>query len=514
MEKPWIWPFEIAEYLQKWILEIRAPAFLIVDGEGRLVSKGGDLSHYGFGALREGQSASTEAYFLEGLLPLDGSSLALSRVGTAPGVFADIHLFHVQDGDCILLLDASEEVAERMQIEQALRRTEEQLRQAEKMEAIGRLAGGVAHDFNNLLTVILGYSTILADALTEGKLQTAAREVKEAASRAAVMTRHLLSFSRRQVRRVERLNVNAIISGLEEPLRRLIGEDIVLSIILDSSLASVEADRGQLEQILINLAVNARDAMPKGGPLEIRTANVRIDEPYISSHTGIQVRHGTYASISVSDRGCGMDAETRAHAFEPFFTSKAPGQGTGLGLSIVHGIVSQSGGEIILTSEVGKGTRIKILLPAAEEAATVAKAAAAGHGMAAYSPARGTETVLVVEDEDPVRRLIREVLTDLGYIVLESAEPPLALAMCERYAGRIDLLVTDFIMPQMNGRELAERIVAAHPETRVLYVSGYTKESFAKRGMELPGSVFLGKPFTPALLADRVREALCRPASL
>lgn len=508
MEKNWNWPLGVVEYLQRWILESRWPAFLVANEEGRVVSKGGDLPRYGLENLSEGEVATERAYFLEGLLPLDSSGATLSRVEAAAGVFADIHLFSVDGGDCVLLLDATEEVAERAQIEQALRQTEEHLRQAEKMEALGRLAGGVAHDFNNLLTVILGYSHVLSDSLTADQPRSAALEITQAAERAAAMTRHLLSFSRRQVRQLEVLDLNEVISRSQPLLRRLIGEDIALAVTLDSSLASVEADRGQMDQVLINLAVNARDAMPNGGPLEIRTMNVRLDETHTGHLVGKPLRHGAYVSVLVSDGGCGMDAETRARAFDPFFTSKECGQGTGMGLSIVYGIITQSGGEIILASEIGKGTRVEILLPAVEKAPLTA------HEQVDESLARGTETVLVVEDEDAVRKLMREVLTNLGYAVLDHAEPSIALSWCAGYFNRIDLLVTDLIMPEMNGRELAARIVAAHPETRVLYVSGYAEESFAKRGVELPGSLFLGKPFTPRLLADRVREALARPTAV
>ena len=473
-----------------------------------MVADGGDLSRYGLADLREGDIAVQQAYFLEGLLPLGDSSSVLSSVETAPEVFADIHLIRTANGDCTLFLDATQEVTERAQIEQALRQTEEQLRQAEKMEALGRLAGGVAHDFNNLLTVILGYSENLLNTELGEKSRIAAREIRQAADRAAEMTRRLLSFSRHQARHAEVLDLNKLISGLQPLLRRLIGEDFVLTTILDSSLALVEVDRGQMEQVLINLAANARDAMPMGGPIEIRTANIDVDVADRSSHRAEQLHRGPHVGLSVIDTGCGMDADTMARAFEPFFTSKESGKGTGLGLAIVYGIIAQSGGEIFLTSEVGKGTRVEILLPAVD------KAPLPGIGAADKVPIRGTETVLLVEDEDAVRQLVHQTLTELGYSVLEFDEPFAALALCERHSEKVDLLVTDFIMPSMNGRELAKRIVASHPETRVLYMSGYAKESFSKRGLTLPGSVFLAKPFTPGILADRVREALGRPVSI
>jgi signal transduction histidine kinase/ActR/RegA family two-component response regulator len=505
VEKKWTWPPGIVEYLQRWILEFRSPAFLVTDREGRVVSKGGDLRRYDLEDLHEGDRATEKAYFLEGLLPLDSSRSALSRVEAAPGVFADIHLFPVDSGDCMLLLDATEEVVERTHIERALRQTEEQLRQAEKMEALGRLAGGVAHDFNNLLTIIMGYSHILTDSLTGDQPRSAALEITEAAERAAAMTRHLLSFSRRQVRRVEILDLNQVISRAQPLLRRLIGEDVTLAVTLDPALAAVEADRGQIDQVLINLAANARDAMPYGGTLEILTRNVNVDETSMRQDGGRQLRHGSYVSISVKDSGHGMDTETRARAFEPFFTSKESGQGTGLGLSIVYGIVTQSGGEILLVSEIGRGTQVEILLP------SVQKTPAPSCAPVETTAARGTGTILVVEDDDAVRKLMREVLAELGYAVLEYTDPSAAIAWCQAHPARVELLLTDLIMPEMNGSKLAARILAVHPETRVLYVSGYAEESFARRGLDLTGATFLEKPFTPRLLADRVREALSRP---
>jgi signal transduction histidine kinase/CheY-like chemotaxis protein len=481
---------------------MRSPGFLVTDPQVRLVSTGGDLARFGLGDLREGESPLRQAYFLEGLLPIDGSHSVLCRVETAAGVFADIHLFHITEGDCVLLLDATGEVMERAEIEQALRRTEEQLRQSEKMQALGRLVGGVAHDFNNLLTIILGYSHVLMDAPLDSKYHSAASGIKGAAEKAAQMTRHLLSFSRRQTRHAEVLDLNALISRLHPLLRRLIREDIVFKLKEDPSLAFVEADSGQIDQVLLNLVTNAGDAMPNGGILEVSTANIEINEEYLSTHPGTQLRPGPHVQLSVQDTGRGMDAETMARAFEPFFTSKRAGQGTGLGLAIVYGIVYQSNGDIILTSRVSRGTRIEIFLPAVE------KPLSSTQRGEEQSLARGSETILLVEDEDSVRQLVREFLTGLGYKVLESGEPEAALALCDRHRGRIDLLMTDFIMPKMNGSELAARIAAIHPEARVLYMSGYAQESPTKRGMDLKECVFLSKPFAPGTLADRVREAL------
>ena len=496
------WPDEVVQHLQQWFLSRRSPGFLIIDPRATVVSTGGDLVHYGLGDLRPGESPLTQAYFLEGLLPVDGSLPVLYEVETAPGIFADIHLFRVAEGDCVLLLDATIDVVERSRIEQALRQTEEQLRQSEKMEALGRLVGGVAHDFNNLLTVILGYSYMLIDASADARYRSAAVEIKDAADKAAQMTQHLLSFSRRQARHLEILDLNALISKLHSLLRRLIREDIELSIKADPVSPCVQADAGQMEQVLMNLVTNARDAMPGGGVLEVGTANVEVDEDYLSAHPNSRLRTGPHAQLWVQDSGYGMDADTMARAFEPFFTSKALGRGTGLGLSIVYGIIYQGNGDIVLTSRVGAGTRVEILLPAA------AKPLSEAQGSEEERLARGSETVLLVEDEGAVRELVHEFLTGLGYKVLESAEPETALALCHSHPDRIDLLMTDLVMPQMNGGELAARIVAIHPETKVLYMSGYARESQFSRGAELENSVFLGKPFTPRALAERVREAL------
>jgi CheY-like chemotaxis protein len=372
------------------------------------------------------------------------------------------------------------------------------------MEALGRLAGGVAHDFNNLLTIILGYSDMLLKAVPSGEFGQAARQITMAATRAAEMTQRLLSFSRRQVPRVEVLDLNKLISGLQQLLRRLIGEDIALDAILAPGLGSVEADHGQMEQMIINLAANARDAMLKGGHLEIRTANVVVDDRYLRIHPSSHLRYGPHVSVSVVDDGCGMDAETKARAFEPFFTSKPLGQGTGLGLSIVYGIITQAGGDVELSSEIGKGTRVEVLLPAVQKTLDMEPTTEDS-----LQP-NGTETILVVEDEEGVRNMVRAALTRLGYTILECSDPSDAVALCDRYAGQIDLLLTDLIMPRMDGSELARRVMVSRPQIRVLYMSGYAIESFAKRGVRLPANVFLEKPFTTGILAERVREALAR----
>jgi signal transduction histidine kinase/ActR/RegA family two-component response regulator len=497
------WPPTIDEYLQRFVLGVRFPAFLTTDLEGRVVSQGGDLSRYGLEYLHPGDRAAEQAYFLEGLLPTHGDRSALSRVETSNGIFADIHLFSVEGTDCVLLLDASREVSERAQIEHALRETQELLRQAEKMEALGRLAGGVAHDFNNLLTVILGYGQVLSDKAATTEFGRVGHEIVMAAKKAAAMTQQLLSFSRRQVRSVEVVDLNGLIVGVERLLQRLIGEDIAVSTVLDCNLGRVEVDRAQMEQILVNLAANARDAMPAGGRLEIRTMNVEVDEAFLRMHPSVKLRYGPHVSMTVTDTGCGMDAETCARVFEPFFTSKQAGQGTGLGLSIVYGIVTQAAGGVIVTSAIGNGTRVEVLLPSIHKAVTAEAAAAVA------SPATGTETILVVEDEEGVRNLMSAILTDLGYHVIACSEPVAALRICAR-PGKIDLLVTDLLLPHMNGTKLAESVTMNRPEMCVLYVSGYAPESFLEGHGQLPGILFLAKPFTRAMLADKVREALDR----
>jgi len=500
------WPREVFDYVRTWVLSTRSPAFLVTDSRTRLVASGGDLAHFGLAGLRKGACPLTQAYFLEGLLPIGGSPSVLYRVETIEGTFADLHLFPIEEGDCVLLLDSSSEVTERSRIEEALRQTEEQLRQSEKMEALGRLVGGVAHDFNNLLTVILGYSHVLTDAPIETKYRSAAVEIRGAADKAARMTQHLLSFSRRQARRPEVLDLNALISRLHSLLRRLIREDIVLNIKPDRALPFIEADAGQLEQVLMNLVTNARDAMPNGGILEVGTAKVQVDEDYLRAHPDSRLCPGPHVQLWVQDTGYGMNAETKARAFEPFFTSKASGHGTGLGLAIVYGVIYQSNGDIVLTSDVGAGTRVEILLPAVEKTLSEVP------GGEDEGLERGSETVLLVEDEDAVRQLVREFLTGLGYTVLESAEPAAALALCKGHCGTIDLLMTDFIMPHMNGAELATKVLAIHPEAQVLYMSGYAQEFNISQPTDLGDYVFLGKPFTPQTLADRVREALGRRA--
>ncbi len=383
----------------------------------------------------------------------------------------------------------------------AEREKEEQLRQSQKMEAIGKLAGGIAHDFNNLLTAITGYSELTLRRLSEtDPLRRNIEEIKKAGNRAASLTRQLLAFSRKQVLQPQVMDFNAVLVEMFKMLQRLIGEDIDLLPVLDPSLGQIKADPGQIHQVLINLAVNARDAMPQGGKLTIKTANIHIDEEYASHH--ISVRPGRYVMLSVSDSGSGMDEATQARIFEPFFTTKEAGKGTGLGLSTVYGIIKQSGGNIWVYSEVGKGTTFKIYLPRADQEAEAKEDAVRDEHPV------GTETILLVEDEEMVRNLTREILQMSGYKVIEARHGVEALQVCEQYDGHIQLMLTDVVMPQMGGRVLAEQSARLRPEMRVLYMSGYTDDAIVHHGVLDKDVAFIEKPFPPDALARKVREVL------
>ncbi len=421
----------------------------------------------------------------------------VSRDGTRTPYFFTGELVVLDDRRCIV--GTAIDLVER-------RRLESQLRQSQKMEAIGRLAGGVAHDFNNVLTVILSNSEMLAGGLgPEDPRRQELIEIRDAAQRAATLTRQLLAFSRKQVLKPRVLSLNAVVVTLEKMLRRLIGEDIELATELQPELWAVEADPGQLEQIIMNLAVNARDAMPEGGRLSIATDNADIDDGFAREH--FPMVPGRYVMLAVSDSGAGMDAETQRHIFEPFFTTKPRGRGTGLGLSMVYGIVKQSGGYIWAYSEPGEGAKFEVYFPCAEGDRSDAKAA-----LATGSALPGKETVLLAEDEDSVRRLARRILEEVGYTVLEARGATEALRISEGWDGPIDLLLTDVVMPELNGRELAERLSVLRPRIQILYISGYTDHEILD-GIIGPGNNFLQKPFTPEALTNKVREALDVPAS-
>ena len=382
------------------------------------------------------------------------------------------------------------------------RRTEEQLLQAQKMEAIGRLAGGIAHDFNNLLTTILGYSElILSSHPADGTLREEVGEIRKASERAASLTRQLLAFSRKQVIAPRILNLNEVVVEVAKLLGRLIGEDIALLTILEPSLGSVRADPVQIEQVLLNLTINSRDAMPRGGRITLETRNVTRSEPLAGLH--FSVPPGDYVVLSVRDTGIGMDAETQSRVFEPFFTTKETGKGTGLGLSTVYGIVKQSGGYILVASQVDRGTTFEIYLPRTEAAADAALRVASRS-----APAAGSELILLAEDEDALRRLARRVLEAQGYTVLEAQSAEEAYALAQRFPGQTRLLITDIVMTGVSGRELAHRVLEAWPQTRVLYVSGYVDGAVGNDSGIEPGAHFLQKPFTPDTLVRKVREVL------
>jgi PAS domain S-box-containing protein len=393
-------------------------------------------------------------------------------------------------------------ITERKHGEQALRQSEEQIRQLQKLEAIGKLAGGVAHDFNNLLTVIIGRCELMVSQLSlESALRRDIDLVHTTAERAAALTRQLLAFSRKQILEPKVLEPNSVVSGLASMLKRLIGEDIDFAYHPGDAVGRVKVDPGQLEQMIVNLVVNARDAMPQGGCITIETASVELAEPY--AHDQHELPPGAYVMLGISDTGVGMDAATRARIFEPFFTTKPIGEGTGLGLSTVYGVVKQSGGGISVYSEPGEGTVFKVYLPRVDEE-PVRQYAAPG------SPrtSSGSETILVVEDQAEVRDFVRDGLVQYGYRVLDARTPAEALQILERHQGVIHLLVTDVVMPQMSGRELAERLTAREPTLKVLYMSGYTESAIVRHGRLDAGTVLLQKPFAPDALADKVRTVL------
>jgi PAS domain S-box-containing protein len=378
----------------------------------------------------------------------------------------------------------------------------EQLRQSLKMEAIGRLAGGVAHDFNNLLTAILGYSELLTIRLGEDhRLAGSVKEIRKAAERAAALTRQLLAFSRKQVLQPKLVDLNSIVSEVAQMLHRLIGEDVALVTLLDPTLARVKADPGQIEQVILNLAINARDAMPHGGRLTLETANAQFDERQAQPYAGLQP--GKYALLIVSDTGVGMDEKTLPRIFEPFFTTKDTGQGTGLGLSTVYGIVKQSGGYIWVTSTPGRGATFKVGLPWAAEPSAEHRPEPVPTELD-----RRTETVLLVEDEDALRELVTDFLKSMGYSVLAARDGYDALEIAKRATGPIHVLLTDVIMPGMSGFDLSRRFAITHPTLKVVFMSGYSEEAIAQHGTVGPGSSFLQKPFSRAGLARKLSEVL------
>lgn len=414
----------------------------------------------------------------------------------------ELSLSKMGEGSEIYFTGIIRDISERKKAEEELRQSEEQLRQSQKMETVGQLAGGVAHDFNNLLTAIIGYCELALYKLEpDNPLHKDVGEIKRAANRAATLTRQLLAFGRKQIFQPKVLHLNEVLLEMDKMLRRLIGEEIELKTVLSPALGWARADQAQIEQVISNLILNARDAMPSGGIMTVETRNSELDENYTRNH--VDTKAGSFIMVAVTDTGSGMNAETKSHLFEPFFTTKDKAKTSGLGLSTAYGIVKQSGGHISVYSEVGKGSTFKVYLPRVQAAADRKEKAKP----AAPAPA-GKATVLLVEDEEILRELARTVLERSGYEVLSAGNGVEALALSEKHTEPIHILVTDVVMPKMNGRELAERLTALRPEIKVLYMSGYTDDAVIQRILLEPGAAFLPKPFTPSVFVSKVREML------
>ena len=409
----------------------------------------------------------------------------------------EVSLSYVEIDEGVFAIAFVSDISQRKQLE-------EQLLHAQKMEAVGRLAGGVAHDFNNMLTVISGYNRMILDELsTMDPLRGYAEEILKAADRAGALTNQLLAFSRRQILQPRVINVNALVTQTQKMLQRVIGEDVELILHLGAPVGNIKADPGHVEQAIVNLAVNARDAMPLGGTLTIETSDVVLDENYVRTHMG--VKPGEFTMIAVSDTGHGMDAETRRRIFEPFFTTKEKGKGTGLGLATVYGMVKQTGGDIWVYSEPGQGTTFKLYFPRVREAVSDS-----AEGEAAAARRSGGETILVLEDEKAVRELTVRILQQLGYTILTASSGDEALEISRSHEGAIDVLLTDVVMPNMSGRQLADRLQESRPDAKVLYLSGYTENTVVHHGVLDAGVDFLPKPFSRENLARKLREVLAK----
>jgi PAS domain S-box-containing protein len=502
-------------------------AAIVESSEDAIVSVGldGAITSWNLGAERLYQYSATEALGASIFVIVPPSRLAeergvLDRVmrgevvrqyeterrrkdGSAVEVAVTISPIRDAAGAVVAVAKIARDLTAQRGAEASHRKLEEQFRQAQKMEAVGRLAGGVAHDFNNVLSVILSYADLALDDLKPGDpMRDDMGEIRTAGRRASELTRQLLAFSRQQVLQPQVLDLDASVTGMGRMLRRLIGEDVELTLVAAGGLGRVLADPGQIEQVVMNLAVNARDAMPDGGKLTIETVNVELDATYVSGHVGVVP--GRYVMMAVSDTGTGMDAATRARIFEPFFTTKAVGKGTGLGLATVFGIVQQSGGHVGVYSEPGHGSVFKVYFPRTD------KAPAMSHAAGPPEALHGSETILLVEDEAQVRAVASSILRRHGYRVLEASNGVDAQVISDGFATEIHLLLTDVVMPQMSGRKLAEKLAPRRAEMRVLYASGYTDDAIVHHGVLAEGVAFLQKPFTPESLSRKVRQELDR----
>ncbi|HZS47690.1 MAG TPA: ATP-binding protein [Blastocatellia bacterium] len=431
-----------------------------------------------------------------------------TRISKIDGTFSDIEMgaipcsFHGKPAAQLVIRDVT-----------ASKRLEDQLRQAQKMEAVGRLAGGVSHDFNNLLTAILGYSEYLLNSYEPGDAKrTFVDEIKRAAERAAGLTRQLLAFSRKQTIEPKVFGLNSVVIDVERMLKRLIGENVTLVTVLDPTLNNIKADPGEIEQVIMNLALNARDAMPDGGKLTIRTANIDSDD---IKQVPITNPANSYVMLEVSDNGCGMDREAQRYCLEPFYTTKESGKGTGLGLSTVYAIVQKANGHLHLTSDLGAGTTFTIYFPTDTAAVETVAEAQESVTEPEPEPVRAVETILIVEDDNMVREMIREILKKTGYNMLEAENGIAAVQLSRMYEGVIDMVITDVVMPQMNGRELVEKLIEARPQIKAIYMSGYTHDAIMKYGLGNIDGAFMQKPFASAALVSKVREvldqAICAP---
>ncbi|MEI6520364.1 MAG: ATP-binding protein, partial [bacterium] len=425
------------------------------------------------------------------------------RITTETGEKRYIYARNIPLSEQDLMVSTVQDITERIRAEEEKAKLEEQFQHSQKMESIGQLAGGVAHDLNNLLTPILGYGDMLYEEFIDGdQRKESVEQIILAGERARDMVQQLLAFSRKQMLDFKSININDTINGFASLLKRTIRENIAINIVLTPQVPSIRGDIGQLEQVIMNLAVNAQDAMPSGGMLTIKTSVVAIDEDYITEYT--QIKPGKYVLLTISDTGQGMSAETRAHLFEPFFTTKEKGKGTGLGLATTYGIVKQHGGQITIYSELGHGTTCNIYLPILDkeiiESIQVIKKTTCTHG---------TETILVVEDNDIVRKLTNAVLTQHGYTVLLAEDGPEALRILDEFEDKVDMVLTDVVMPGMSGKELCEIITPQYPDMKILYMSGYAEDVIMHQGVLEKGVAFLHKPFTVQMLAAKVREVLC-----